>query len=186
MSTGAESDLSTYKCSGCSHQFSCASYFIQHLEKTSKPQKSLPGIVLLNYPKSALPAPSDPPLDTKHDLDVTTLQSVSDFYGHDYSDEDFLGFNEDHNGMGGDIDNDSEDEEQFPPELKDAWELPRVPAYSAEHNVDVDVIPTLLTKRSLLQHLPSHRDDIHVKTFGGQARAPVKGRNSRNPVLYSS
>ncbi|KAJ3870603.1 hypothetical protein F5051DRAFT_447434 [Lentinula edodes] len=206
MSTGAELDPSTYKCSGCSHQFSRASYFIQHLEKTSKPQcmaahedlkktihrsrfmpqKTPPTYHSPELSKISPSAPLVPPLDTEHDLYVTTPQSVSDFYGHDYSNEDFPGFNEDYNGMGGDIDNDSEDEEQLPPELEDAWELPRVPASSAEHNVDVDAIPTLLTERSLLRDLPSHRDGIHVESFGGQAGAPVKGRNSRNPVLYSS
>jgi hypothetical protein len=118
-----------------------------------------------------------------------------DFFGREYTEEDFPGFDKGPavpvGKLAGDEDEDEdEDEESLAPELETAWEPMRefasVPEPS-DMDVDIDEPENRPPPKinPLLRNLPSHRDDIHVENFGGKAGAIIDIGTSM-PVSYDS
>lgn len=106
---------------------------------------------------------------------------VGDFFGQDYASEDFP-------GLADEDDDDDDEEEEAVIIAESPWE-PERPQRTCFSDTDtVDDSPTNIPQPAnlLLHQLPSHRNDIYVQRFGGQAGAPLPTlqpshfRNSRD------
>lgn len=192
----------SYVCQGCKKSFKLTGHLIQHLELTQIP-RCLAAHEALKYtirhsqfmprrnPQSLTRRPPstlgllDKPAQESQD----PLQEFSgDFFGHDYTGEDFPGF-DGSDGGSENRDDDEEDSDEMAPELEKIWEPERQPVSIPEPDDDMDVDNSEDSSppniNPLLRNLPSHRDSIHIEVFGGLAGAAVETDTS-TPVFYDS
>lgn len=177
----------TNTCEGCDGSWKRASDLVQHHIKTTDlkcraaaneitgrlrrsrfgPRRNLPSFANQYHrpQSSAIP-----------DVEEMPQPFAGDFFGADYASADFPGFEPDSG-------EDSEDEEEDPDiGIEPHWEPERRQQsvrmdVDPEFQVDQNPLAPLMQKPTnpLLQHLPAHRDGIHIGSFGGHAGAPVPG-----------
>ncbi|KAL0563684.1 hypothetical protein V5O48_018380, partial [Marasmius crinis-equi] len=208
----------SYVCSGCQKKYKHSGDYIQHLEHTQKPackaaHDALKQTIRHSHfmprcdpPSAHFTSPQsrssrDPTDVHSNNLDDPGVQFEGDFFGNDYSAEDFPGFerederwNDDGENCRDEAGHDREAVEDggMALEMEPTFERPReqvtVPAKDSENpnamQVD-DGDPPPSPKNPLLCDLPAHRESIHVVEFGGQAGEPVESPNSSS-TFYDS
>ncbi|KAJ3925403.1 MAG: hypothetical protein NXY57DRAFT_1051695 [Lentinula lateritia] len=108
-----------------------------------------------------------------------------DFFGNNYSNEDFPGFDDD--DCEDDENGNEETEADLDPELEPTWEPAREPAsvlqeYDEQNTSiktgvdDENEDVSMQDGKSLLRHLPAHREEIHIEQFGENKWAPFASR----------
>ncbi|KAJ4469148.1 hypothetical protein C8R41DRAFT_871014 [Lentinula lateritia] len=105
---------------------------------------------------------------------VPPMHFVGDFFGQDYTTEDFPGLEDVEDNSDSDEGNDDDESEAATTEPQ--WEPKRQVQTCQSHDdmvIDPPITNTPHTSNPLLHSLPSHRDGIHIQTFGGQAGAPL-------------
>ncbi|KAH7873925.1 uncharacterized protein C8R40DRAFT_1171844 [Lentinula edodes] len=195
---------SGYSCNACKHTWRRDSDLTQHYLKTPNPRcrkeadaliaklcinRSSPRRSLLRrrLPRHLSPMPATVDDDSARLIEqpvykpdqVPPMRFVGDFFGQDYTTEDFPGLedvednSDDDEGNDDDESNDDEGE-VVTTELQ--WEPERQVQTCQSHDdmvIDPPITNAPHTSNPLLRSLPSHRDGIHIQRFGGQAGAPL-------------
>ncbi|KAJ3850587.1 hypothetical protein EV368DRAFT_75035 [Lentinula lateritia] len=203
----------SYTCSGCGQNYNRSSNLIQHLEKTYQPacQEAYEASKQAIH-HSRFMSPVDPLIYHHSQFSSSSIQAhlasqdeeddpiypfQGDFFGNDYSNEDFPGFDDD--DCEDDENGNEETEADLDPELEPTWEPVREPASvlqeydeqttSIETGVDDENedVP-MQDGKSLLRHLPAHREEIHIERFGDQAGAIVVEYDQEHslPIFHDS
>ncbi|KAJ3915181.1 hypothetical protein F5877DRAFT_92392 [Lentinula edodes] len=181
----------SYTCSGCGQNYNRSSDLIQHLEKTHRPacQKAH------EASKQAIHHNEDnkeDEEDKENEEEDPIHPFQGDFFGNDYSNEEFPGFDDD--DCRDDENGNEETEADLDPELEPTWEPVREPASVLQENDeqntsietgvdDEDEDVSMQDVKSLLHHLPAHREEIHHEQFGGQAGAIVVEQGEEQQTL---
>jgi len=200
-------------CTGCNKTWIRGSDLSQHHLKTSEPA-CLEAAHLRQYRKATRRfrngPRSVPPsfLQRRHSSPASESPSTStignatppeafagDFFGNVYTADDFPGF-ESHNKQGPGEDKDDErrrdedEDEDGVVMLEQFWEPVRTGTRVTSHDMEAesnDSTTPPSPQTNTLQHLPSHREDIFITRFGGQAGAPVSlGRSQDGFQHYQS
>ncbi|KAJ3806988.1 hypothetical protein F5876DRAFT_80139 [Lentinula aff. lateritia] len=187
---------SGFHCKACTHTWKRNSDLTQHYLKTQNPDcrkeaeaviaklrinHSSPCRSLLQHcphcqslPKPDATADQSTGLGEKPELEFEEAPPrsfVGDFFGQNYTAEDFPGFEDEWENEEKGEDEDDGDGEIVATEPQ--WEPERQQqTCQNSSNMAIDP-PTNASKatNSLLHHLPSHRDSIHIQKFGGRAGA---------------
>ncbi|KAJ3723812.1 hypothetical protein C8R42DRAFT_719715 [Lentinula raphanica] len=185
-----------YTCKGCHGSWKRNGDLTQHHIKTTDPrcrQAANDVIAQLRRsqsgPRHPLPfhlrrisnhnhPPTSPPAQQQSSAAETSTSKsfTGDFFGNDYTSEDFPGFND--STSEGHSDSESDSNENDTTQMEQHWEPPR-PVRRSDMDVDIEENPDLEPRNPLLQGLPTHRKDIHVQAFGGRAGAPLPGLQHR-------
>ncbi|KAJ4497640.1 hypothetical protein C8R41DRAFT_917363 [Lentinula lateritia] len=183
---------SGFHCKACTHTWKRNSDLTQHYLKTQNPncRKEAEAVIaklringssprrdLLqrrprrqSLPKPDATADQSTGLGEKPELEfeeAPTMSFLGDFFGQNYTAEDFPGF-----------ENEWEDEDDGDEEIvatEPQWE-PERQWQTCQNSGNMAIDPPTNTSKatnSLLHHLPSHRDGIHIQKFGGRAGAPL-------------
>ncbi|KAF9061054.1 hypothetical protein BDP27DRAFT_1369990 [Rhodocollybia butyracea] len=199
----------SYLCNGCGKPFKRTWHLIQHLKLTQKPKCRDAHEALKKTIRHSQFMPRKNPSVSRrtrtaaasqenkldNDLNKEELQQFQgDFFGQDYSPDDFPGFDKGpavpvgKPNVDSDEDSDEDGCSSLAPELEQTWEPRREPALIPESDdMAVDESEDLAPPKvnPLLRNLPLHRDDIYVEVFGGRAGAIID-TGTFMPVSYDS
>ncbi|KAJ4497310.1 hypothetical protein C8R41DRAFT_917648 [Lentinula lateritia] len=152
----------SYTCSGCGQNYNRSSDLIQHLEKTSRPacQKAHEASKQAIHHSRFVPQ-VDP-------LIHNYSQFPSSSSGPHLTSQD---------------EENKEDEEDKENEEEDP-----IHPFQETGVDDEDEDVSMQDVKSLLRHLPAHREEIHIEQFGGQAGAIVveQGEEQTLPIFHDS
>ncbi|KAF8824578.1 hypothetical protein HHX47_DHR8000471 [Lentinula edodes] len=175
----------TFVCSACQRSFKQVGHLIQHEDKTGNHACKEAGrarveILWRNNGN-----------DEGKEGNGLIKIFRDNFFGNDYTADDFPGLDDDEEDVAGDVnrEDENEDEDVFDDTLMDleqTWEeRERVVILEEreEYNtMDIDES----ARKSSLRSLPAHRDDIHVDVYGGQTGAPLPDSNPTHTFHNSS
>ncbi|THU98815.1 hypothetical protein K435DRAFT_795398 [Dendrothele bispora CBS 962.96] len=191
---------SGYLCNGCSSVFGRQSDLNQHHLRTSSracqeaAQDAIARIRASRLPQRPKGQSSKGRQRKKHNTQSRSRSPLSseepeevhppfmgDFFGADYTPEDFPGFE------GSGVDLEVEEEPSDEAALEDTWEPPRHPVQTPNDVMDTDIPPPPTRHENpLLRCLPADRDGINIETFGGRAGEAISGSTPQvfhNPKL---
>lgn len=194
-------------CKGCNGSWKRASDLVQHHIKTTDQNcRKAANDVITQLRRSRFGPRRSPPSSRQHhkhqihpvsiEVDEAPQTFAGDFFGDDYSSADFPGFEPNSDALHKAGREESESDEEEDPEdpdigIESHWEPERQSVHmdvDSEHQPEEPISldthnPNL---NPLLHHLPAHRDDIHVVSFGGHAGAPIPQADGQPQTLQAS